>query len=181
MAIVSGGGGKAFFTYYVITWSMSHVTRRTRYPQPKSNRTQQQKYMCITNWGKLVLQIGPALSYYKLGQTLLQIGTASLLQIGASVVTNWGSYYKLGQTLLQSRAAITNWRKIYYKLKQVLQIRAIITNWGIKVISYKISENLKCKISVIWFVQTVCIFLIFVIAAVQISMEYETRKSWADI
>ena len=50
--------------------------------------TQQQKYMCITNWDKLVLQIGPALSYYKLGQTFLQIGTASLLQIGASVVTN---------------------------------------------------------------------------------------------
>ena len=48
--------------------------------------------------------------YYKLGQTLLQIGTASLLQIGA---------------------AITNQGKIYYKLRQVLQIRAIITNWGI--------------------------------------------------
>ena len=131
--------------------------------------------------GQACITIGAALFYYKLGQTLLQIGAASLLQIGASVVTNWGSYYKLGQTLLQSRAAITNWRKIYYKLKQVLQIRAIITNWGIKVISYKISENLKCKISVIWFVQTVCIFLIFVIAAAQISMEYETRKSWADI
>ena len=66
----------------------------------KCNRTQQQKYMCITNWGKLVLQIGAALFYYKLGQTLLQIGT--------SVVTNWGSYYKLGQPLLENRAAITN-------------------------------------------------------------------------
>ena len=63
--------------------------------------------MCITNWGKLVLQIGAALFYYKLGQTLLQIGAASLLQIGASVITNWGSYYKLGQPLLQNRAAIT--------------------------------------------------------------------------
>ena len=51
----------------------------------KSNRTQQQKYMCITNWGKLVLQTG----------------AASLLQIGASVVTNWTSYYKMGQNLLQ--------------------------------------------------------------------------------
>ena len=64
--------------------------------------------MCITNWGKLVLQIGAALFYYKLGQTLLQIRTASLLQIGTSVVTSWGSYYKLGQPLLQNRAAITN-------------------------------------------------------------------------
>ena len=78
-----------------------------------------------------MLQIGRALSYYKLGQTLLQIGAASLLQIGANVVTSWGSYYKLGQPLLQNRAAITNCGKMYYKLGQVLQIRAIITNWGI--------------------------------------------------
>ena len=55
-----------------------------------------------------MLQIGAALFYYKLGQTLLQIEAASLLQIGASFVTNWGSYYKLGQPLLQNRAAITN-------------------------------------------------------------------------
>ena len=67
-----------------------------------------------------MLQIGAALFYYKLGQTLLQIGAASLLQIRASVVTNWGNYYKLRQPLLQNRAAITNWGKI----------RAIITYWG---------------------------------------------------
>ena len=66
-----------------------------------------------------MLQIGAASFYYKLGQTLLQIGAASLLQIGTSVVTNWGNYYKLGQLLLQNRAVITNWRKIYYKLGQV--------------------------------------------------------------
>ena len=54
----------------------------------------------------------------KLGQTLLQIGTASLLQIGAYAVTNWGNYYKLGQPLLQNRTAITNWAKF-------------IINWGI--------------------------------------------------
>ena len=80
-----------------------------------------------------MLQIGAALFYYKLGQTLLQIEAASLLQTGASAVTNWGSYYKLVQPLLQNRAAITNWGKIYYKLGQVLQIRAIITNWRIVV------------------------------------------------
>ena len=56
-----------------------------------------------------MLQIGAALFYYKLGQTLLQIGAAFLLQIGASAVTNWGSYYKLGQQLLQNRAVITSW------------------------------------------------------------------------
>ena len=58
-----------------------------------------------------MLQIGAALFYYKLRQTLLQIG--------ASVVINWDSYYKLGQPLLQSRAAATNWGKMYYKLGQV--------------------------------------------------------------
>ena len=68
----------------------------------------------ITNQGKVLLQIGAAFWYYKLGQKLLQIGAAQLLQIGASVITNWGRYYKLGQN--------------YYKLGQVLQIRAIITN-----------------------------------------------------
>ena len=80
-----------------------------------------------------MLQIGVALSYYKLGQTLLQIGAASLLQIRASVVSNWGSYYKLGQPLLQNRAAITNWDKMHYILGQVLQIRAVIENWDITV------------------------------------------------
>ena len=35
-----------------------------------------------------MLQIGAALFYSKLGQTLLHIGAASLLQIGAGVVTN---------------------------------------------------------------------------------------------
>ena len=59
-----------------------------------------------------MLQIGVALFYYKLQQTLLQIG--------ANVATNWGRYYKLGQPLLQNRAVITNWRKVYYKLVQVL-------------------------------------------------------------
>ena len=51
-----------------------------------------------------MLQIEAALFCYKLGQMLLQIGTALLLQIGASVVTNWGCYYKLGQPLLQNSA-----------------------------------------------------------------------------
>ena len=53
-----------------------------------------------------------ALLYCKLGKALLQIGAASLLQIGASVITNSGSLYKLGQSLLQNRVA-TNWEKMY--------------------------------------------------------------------
>ena len=63
-----------------------------------------------------VLQVGEALFYFSLGQTLLQIGAASLIQIEGSVVTNGASYYKLGQPELQNRAAITNWDKMYYKL-----------------------------------------------------------------
>ena len=78
-----------------------------------------------------MLQIGAALFYYKLRRTLLQIGVASLLQIGASVVTNWSSYYKLGQPLLQNREVIKNWGKGYYKLGQVLQIGSIITNCSV--------------------------------------------------
>ena len=80
-----------------------------------------------------MLQIGADLFYYKLGQTLLQIGAASLLQTGVSVVTNWGSYYKIEHTLLQNMATITNWGKIYYKLGQILKIRAVITNWRITI------------------------------------------------
>ena len=73
---------------------------------------------CVTNWGSFVL-----------------------LQIGANVVTIWGSYYKLGQPLLQNRAPITNWGDIYYKLGQVLQIRVIITNWGITRANFKKSST----------------------------------------
>ena len=79
--------------------------------------------------------------YYKLGQGFTTNWCSFvLLQIGASVISNWGSlvttkwgrrYYKMGQ-LLQIRATvITNWDS-YYKLRQtLLQIRAAITNWGI--------------------------------------------------
>ena len=80
----------------------------------KCNRTQQQKYMCITNWGSFVL-----------------------LQIRANVVTNWGSFiitnwgkccYKLGQ-LLQIRATVIIKCGSYYKLAQnLLQIEAGIKN-----------------------------------------------------
>ena len=59
----------------------------------------------ITNWGSLIIT-NQGKIYCKSGQ---------LLQIRATVITNWGSYYKLGQTLLQIRAAIINWGN-YYKL-----------------------------------------------------------------
>ena len=94
-----------------------------------------------------MLQIGAALFYYKLGQTLLQIGAGSVLQIGANVVTNWGSYYKLGQPLLQNRADITNWGKMYYKLGQVLQNLRIFQNLCMK-LKFRIRYAMKIKIFV---------------------------------
>ena len=38
---------------------------------------------------------------------------------------------------------------------------------------------LKCKISATWLVETACIFLIFLIATLQISMDCETQESQA--
>ena len=56
-----------------------------------------------------MLQIGTALFNYNLGQTLFQIGAASLLQTGASFITNWDKfYYKLGQLLQIRTIVITN-------------------------------------------------------------------------
>ena len=37
--------------------------------------------------------------------------------------------------------------------------------------------SLKCKISAVWLVETACIFLIFLIATVQMSMKCETQES----
>ena len=127
---------------------MSHVTRWVRYSQnslAKIHMFYKLGQACVRNWDSFV--------YYKLGQILLQIGAVSLLKIGASVVTNWGSYYKLAQSLLQNRAAITNWGKIYYILGQVLQIRAIITNYG------KTAVNFFSKSSILtWLPFISCLF-----------------------
>ena len=75
----------------------------------KNNGALSQNYICITNWGKLMLRIG-----------------AFLLQTRENVVTNWGNFFitNWGQVLLQIEAkCITNWGR-YYKLGQLLQIGA---------------------------------------------------------
>ena len=63
---------------------------------------------CDTNWGSFVL--------LKIRANIVTVGAPLLLQIGASVVTDWGSYSKLEQPFLQNRAAVTKWDKICYKL-----------------------------------------------------------------
>ena len=73
------------------------------------------------NLGNLVLKIGAALFCYRLGQTLLKLGSfiipiwsrccykfGQLLQIKAPIVRKYGSYYNLGQDVLQIRSGITN-------------------------------------------------------------------------
>ena len=103
---------KLLFAYHVITWSMSHLTLWSC-DTLTLNHPHHKVIVRATEVNKkniYVLQIGAPLFYYKLGQTLLEIGAASLLQIRASLIINWGSYYKLGQ---------------------VLRIRAIIRIWGI--------------------------------------------------
>ena len=64
-----------------------------------------------------MLQIGAVLFYYKLRQTLLQIGAASILQIEASAATNWGQLLQIGAKFN------VNWGR-FYKLGQILQIGA---------------------------------------------------------
>ena len=81
--------------------------------------------------------------YYKLGQAgvtnqgsfvLLQvranvvtIGAASLTQIRAIFVTNWGSFYKLRQNVLQIWAGITN-QSNYYKLGHNIAEPTVLEN-----------------------------------------------------
>ena len=77
--------------------------------------------LSITSWGKLVSHIGEALFYYKLGQTLFQIGTVSLLQIGAAITNSGDRYYKIGHLLQIGAKFIKNLGR-YYKLEQLLQI-----------------------------------------------------------
>ena len=58
----------------------------------------------------MILQIGAASFYYKLGQLFLkQIGASVIANWGNLIITNQGSYYKLGQPLLQIGVIITNW------------------------------------------------------------------------
>ena len=55
-----------------------------------------------------MLQIGVTMFYYKLGQTLLRIGAASLLQIGAAITSKGNRYCKIGQLLQIGATCITN-------------------------------------------------------------------------
>ena len=60
---------------------------------------------------------------------MLQIGAASLLQTGASVVTNWGSYYKLGHNisavLMKHRGKVKGEEVIILQMDQQLKTKNI--------------------------------------------------------
>ena len=74
----------------------------------------------ITNWGRHYYKFGQLHFITNQGKCYYKLRQLFLLQIGAIVITNWGSLI------------ITNQRKFYYKSGQLLQIRAnVITNWGI--------------------------------------------------
>ena len=74
--------------------------------------------MLLQNWGNFVLlQIGARVvinwgkCYYKLGQVLLQIGFSFFIaNWGSLIITNQGRfYYKSGQLLQIEATVITNW------------------------------------------------------------------------
>ena len=65
-----------------------------------------------------MLQVGAAVFYQKLGQTLLQIEAALLWQIGASVVTG-NRYYRMEELLQIVLKCVTNWGR-YSNLGQLL-------------------------------------------------------------
>ena len=69
-----------------------------------------------------MLKIAAALFYYKLGQ-MLQIGAASLLQIGAAITNQGNRDHEIEQLLQTGAKFITNCDR-YYKLGQLLQIGA---------------------------------------------------------
>ena len=86
------------------------------------------KYICISNWGKLVLQFGAALFRYKLRQTLLQ-NRAAITNWGIKLtcVTSWASFVLLqiranvilqigAASLLQIWATVITKYDNYYKL-----------------------------------------------------------------
>ena len=96
----SGSGDQVFFN---ITWShdqwvtwlngLDTLTLNHK-GYGKSNRTLWPKYICITNWGKLVLQLEQLCFITNKGKRCYKLGKVH--------------YYKLGQMLLQVGATITN-------------------------------------------------------------------------
>ena len=77
--------------------------------------------------GSLSLQIRAVLFYYKLGQDVITgLGRLSYDKLG-QFITYWGSYYKIGQNLLQIGTAITS-EGSCYKLEHGDGLHASLTN-----------------------------------------------------
>ena len=67
--------------------------------------------------GTVLLQSGTATWCYKVGQGLLQSGTAFFITKWDNFITKWDGYYKVG--------------RFYYKAGRVLQSGTVITKWAL--------------------------------------------------
>ena len=116
------GGDKIFFnSMWSHDRSITNPHHKSQRLYSKNNRTLQQKYIPITNWGNFVLlqiRANVVINWGSFintswGKCCSKLG--QLLQISATVITKEGSYYKLGQNVLKIWAGITNSGN-YYKL-----------------------------------------------------------------
>ena len=67
---------------------------------------------------------------------------------------------------------------LWYLAKPHLNSNNFINRHSLLHIAYD-TLSLQCKIFAIWLVEKVCTFLTFLIATVQISIECETKESYA--
>ena len=81
--------------------------------------------------GTVLLQSGTATWCYKVGQGLLQSGTAFFITKWDNFITKWDGYYKVG--------------RFYYKAGRVLQSGTVITKWALTFIPDILRETIPRK------------------------------------
>ena len=75
------------------------------------------QFVVITKWDDFITKWDSFFRYYKVGQTLIQSGTAFVITKWDDFITKWDGYYKVG--------------RFYYKVGRVLQSGTIITKWAL--------------------------------------------------
>ena len=81
--------------------------------------------------GTVLLQSGTATWCYKVGQGLLQSGTAFFITKWDNFITKWDGYYKVG--------------RFYYKAGRVLQSGTVITKWALTACFHFINKYIDIK------------------------------------